>query len=393
MTTSENHLKTPAAPAKNGSKRKRALMILALVVVVAGIAWAVWYLLVARWHEDTDDAYVQGNVVAVTPQTAGTVVSIGADDGMKVVAGQVLVQLDQNDARVAYEQASANLANTVRQVRGLYSAVDANRADIAARRVAVEKARADVARRAGLVATGAVSSEELAHAREELAAAEAALAGAGENLSRNRALVDATTLTNQPQVAAAAAQFREAYLNLQRTRIVAPVTGHVAKRTVQLGQRVQPGVSLMTVVPLDQVWVEANFKETQLAKMRIGQAVELHSDLYGKDVRYDGHLESLGLGTGSAFALLPPQNASGNWIKIVQRVPVRIAVDAKELRDHPLRLGLSMHADVGIRDQNGPLLAAAPPAKALFVTDAYARQLAEADARIAQIVRANLGRG
>ncbi|HVQ33170.1 MAG TPA: HlyD family efflux transporter periplasmic adaptor subunit, partial [Lysobacter sp.] len=185
----------------------------------------------------------------------------------------------------------------------------------------------------------------------------------------------------------------EAYLNLQRTRIVAPVTGHVAKRTVQLGQRVQPGVSLMTVVPLDQVWVEANFKETQLAKMRIGQTVELHSDLYGKDVRYDGHLESLGLGTGSAFALLPPQNASGNWIKIVQRVPVRIAVDAKELRDHPLRLGLSMHADVGIRDQNGPLLAAAPPAKALFVTDAYARQLAEADARIAQIVRANLGRG
>ncbi|HVQ33345.1 MAG TPA: biotin/lipoyl-binding protein, partial [Lysobacter sp.] len=182
MTTSENHLKTPAAPAKNGSKRKRALLILALVVVVAGIAWALWYLLVARWHEDTDDAYVQGNVVAVTPQTAGTVVSIGADDGMKVVAGQVLVQLDQNDARVAYEQASANLANTVRQVRGLYSAVDANRADIAARRVAVEKARADVARRAGLVATGAVSSEELAHAREELAAAEAALAGAAAAL-------------------------------------------------------------------------------------------------------------------------------------------------------------------------------------------------------------------
>ena len=390
MTTAINP--NAAAPAAKNGKRKRALMILALVVVVAGIAWALWYLLVSRWHEDTDDAYVQGNVVAITPQTQGTVVSIGADDGMKVVQGQVLVQLDPNDARVAYEQAAANLANTVRQVRGLYSTVDANQADIAARRVAVDKARADVARRSGLVANGAVSAEELAHAREELASAEAALASSSENLSRNRALVDATTLINQPQVAVAAAQLRQAYLNLQRMGIVAPVTGYVAKRSVQLGQRVQPGVTLMTVVPLEQVWVEANFKETQLAKMRIGQPVELHSDLYGKDVRFDGQLVSLGLGTGSAFALLPAQNASGNWIKIVQRVPVRISVDATQLRDHPLRLGLSMHADVAIRSQDGALLAAASPAKPLLTTDAYARQLAEADARIAQIVRANLGR-
>jgi membrane fusion protein (multidrug efflux system) len=391
MTTAINPNAPTAAP-KAVSKRKRALTILALVVVVAAIAWTLWYLLVARWHEATDDAYVQGNVVSITPQAQGTVVSIGADDGMKVTAGQVLVQLDPNDARVAYEQAAANLANTVRQVRGLYSAVDQNHADIAARRVAVDKAREDVARRSGLVATGAVSSEELSHARDELASAEAALAASRENLSRNNALVDATTLIDQPQVAVAAAQLRQAYLNLQRMAIVAPVTGYVAKRTAQLGQRVQPGVTLMTVVPLEQVWVEANFKETQLASMRIGQPVELHSDLYGKDVRFDGHLVSLGLGTGSAFALLPPQNASGNWIKIVQRVPVRISVDAAQLRDHPLRLGLSMHTDVAIRDQGGPLLAAAPPAKPLLTTDAYVRQLAEADARIAQIVRANLGR-
>ncbi|MGO4550144.1 efflux RND transporter periplasmic adaptor subunit [Lysobacter sp. 2RAF19] len=382
-----------AAPAgATVNKRKRALTILALVVVVAAIAWAAYYFLVARWHEDTDDAYVLGNVVSITPQTQGTVVSIGADDGMKVVAGQVLVQLDPNDARVAYEQAEANLANAVRQARGLYSAVEANQADIAARRVAVEQAKQDVARRAGLVATGAVAAEELAHARDELAAAQAALAGSNENLSRNRALVDATTVQTQPQVAAAAAQVRQAYLNLQRMAIVAPVTGYVAKRSTQLGQRVQPGVTLMTVVPLEQVWVEANFKETQLANMRIGQPVELHSDLYGKDVRFDGHLVSLGLGTGSAFALLPAQNASGNWIKIVQRVPVRISVDTQQLKEHPLRLGLSMHTDVSIRDRSGPLLADAPPAKPLLTTNAYAKQLADANARIAKIVEANLGR-
>ena len=391
MTTAINPNATAPAP-KALNKRKRALMLLALVVVVAGIAWTLWYLLVARWHESTDDAYVQGNIVSITPQTQGTIVSISADDGMKVAAGQVLVRLDPNDARVAYEQAAANLANTVRQVRGLYSAVDQNQAEITARRVAVDKARDDVKRRTGLVATGAVSAEELAHARDELTAAEAALASAGENLSRNRALVDATTLASQPQVAAAAAQVRQAYLNMQRMAIVAPVSGYVAKRSAQLGQRVQPGTTLMTVVPLEQVWVEANFKETQLANMRIGQPVELHSDLYGKDVRFDGKLESLGLGTGSAFALLPAQNASGNWIKIVQRVPVRISVDASQLGGHPLRLGLSMHADVTIRDRDGALLADAPPAKPLLTTDAYARQLAEADARIAKIVRDNLGR-
>ena len=319
MTSESPHV---AAAPKNG-KRKRALQIVAFGVAIAAIGWTLFHFLVGRWHEDTDDAYVQGNIVSITPQAAGTVVSIAADDGMKVKAGQVLLRLDPNDARVAYEQAAANLANTVRQVRGLYSAVDANQADIAARRVAVEKARADIARRSSLVATGAVSAEELAHAREELAAAEAALAGSRETLAKNRALVDATDLVDQPQVAAAAAQLRQAYLAMERMAIVAPVDGYVARRTAQLGQRVQPGATLMTVVPLEQVWVEANFKETQLAKMRIGQPVKVH-------------------------------------------------------------------ADVALQDQDGPLLAAAPPAKPLLTTDAYAKQLAEADARILRIVQANL---
>jgi membrane fusion protein (multidrug efflux system) len=383
----------PATPVKS-SKRRRALTILALVVVLAGIAWLLYHFLVGRWHEGTDDAYVQGNVVTITPQTVGTVTAITAEDGMRVEAGQVLVRLDATDAQVGYEQAVANLANTVRQVRGLYSSVTSAQGEIAAREAAVSKLRADVARRSGLVATGAVSAEELSHAREDLAAAEAALATARGNLSRNRALVDATTVRDQPQVKAAAAQVRSAYLAMQRGGIVAPVGGYVAKRSVQLGQRVQPGQPLMTVIPLEQVWVEANFKETQLAQMHIGQPVELHSDLYGGDVAFKGHIASLGLGTGSAFSLLPAQNASGNWIKIVQRVPVRVQLYRDQLAKHPLRIGLSMSADVDLHDQTGPVLASAAPQKPVLTTAAYDQQMKAAQDRIDQVIRENLsGRG
>ena len=371
-------------------KRKRALLILLAVIVLAGGAWLAYYLLVARWHQHTDDAYVQGDIVSITPQTLGTVVAINAEDGMRVKAGQVLVQLDPNDAQVAYEQAAANLASTVRQVRGLYSSVDAAQADIAARQVAVQQARADVARRSGLVASGAVSAEELAHAKSQLQAAEAALSASRGQLSRNRALVDATTLATQPQVQAAAAQLRQAYLGLQRVEIVAPIDGFVAKRSVQLGQRVQPGAALMAVIPLEQAWVDANFKETQLRNMRLGQPVTLTADVYGDEVVYTGKLASLGLGTGSAFSLLPAQNASGNWIKIVQRVPVRIELDARQLQAHPLRLGMSMSVDVDVHAQDGDVLPAALPSKSLLATDAYAKQLHDADAVIEDIIVNNL---
>jgi len=393
MTTEPNPNAKGAAttaPQSNG-KRKKALLTLAAVAGVAGMGWLAWHLLVARYHEDTDDAYVQGNVVSIVPQTMGTVVSIDADDGMKVEAGQPLVHLDPNDAQVAYDQAIANLANTVRQVRGLYSAVDAGAADLAAREAQVARARADLKRREGLVGNGAVSAEELAHSRNELAVLEAGLRASSGNLSRNRALVDATEVGTQPQVAAAASQVRQAYLNLQRTAIVAPVSGYVAKRQVQLGQRVQPGVNLMTIVPLEQLWIEANFKETQLSKMRIGQPVKVHADLYGGDVEYDGKVVALGMGTGSAFSLLPAQNASGNWIKIVQRVPVRIEVEPRQLAEHPLRLGLSTSVDVTVRDQDGAVLAAArKDDKPLFTTTAYEKQLNDANELIDKVIRENL---
>jgi len=382
---------TPEAPVAR-SRRGRLLRGLLAIVVLLLAAFALWYFAFGRWFEETDDAYVQGNQVQITPQVAGTVVAIAADDGMRVERGQLLVQLDPADTEVALQQAEANLARTVRQVRGLYRTVEGAQADLNARQVTLKRVREDYARRKDLAATGAISNEELAHARDELAAAEAAVAGSRETVERSRALVDDTVVATQPDVKAAAAQLRQAWLNNARAGIVAPVAGYVARRSVQVGQRVQPGTALMAVVPAEQMWVDANFKETQLRHMRLGQEVELRSDLYGGDVKYKGRITSLGLGTGSAFSLLPAQNASGNWIKIVQRVPVRIAIDARQLAEHPLRIGLSMKAEVSLRDQKGEVLPARPAEGNVFDTDVYARQLHDADEAIARIIHDNLPR-
>lgn len=373
----------------NPRKRKVLLLALALIVILAGVGVWAWHELYGRWSESTDDAYVNGNVVEITPQVTGTVVSIGADDGDLVREGQVLVQFDPNDAEVALQSAQANLAHTVRQVRGLYSNVDGMKAQVHAQEAEVQKARENYSRRKNLAAGGAISQEELSHARDDLTSAQNALANARQQLMTTSALVDDTVVSNHPDVQAAAAQLRQAYLSNARSTLIAPVTGYVAKRTVQLGQRVQPGTALMAVIPLDQLWIDANFKETQLRDMRIGQPVDIETDLYGSDVKYSGTVDSLGAGTGSAFALLPAQNASGNWIKIVQRVPVRIHINAEELARHPLRVGLSTQVNVNLRDQSGPVLAQQPPQKASFSTQVYDRQLADADAMITRLIHEN----
>ena len=391
-TTAENTAgasPNTAAPKKNS--RGLMLRVLAIVVLLAVIGWALWYFLDGRWYEGTDDAYVNGNVVQITPQVPGTVVSIGADDNDFVLAGQTLVKLDPTNEQVALAAAEADLAASVRKVRGLYSSVGSSKADVAVKQAAVQQARADYQRREGLAKTGAISNEELAHARDTLTAAESALAAVQGQLAISNALVEDTEVASHPDVQAAAAKVRAAYLDLQRTSLIAPVSGHVAKRAVQVGQRVQPGMPLMAVVPLSQVWVDANFKETQLQKMRIGQPVTLDSDLYGGDVEYHGKVEGLGVGTGSAFSLLPAQNATGNWIKIVQRVPVRIALDPKELQKHPLRIGLSMDAEVNLHDQSGPTLSTKAPTQPAFSTDVYTRGQREADALIAKIIADNSG--
>ncbi|HET7561083.1 MAG TPA: EmrA/EmrK family multidrug efflux transporter periplasmic adaptor subunit [Rhodanobacteraceae bacterium] len=385
----------PAARLKEQRLKKRRVLLRGLVgvIVVVAIVWVLYYLFVGRWYESTDDAYVNGNIVQITPQVPGTVISIGADDNDYVRKGQPLVKLDPSNTDVALDKAEAALAQTVRKVRGLYSTVHSSKADVAAREAVVEQARADYQRRKGLADSGAISAEELAHARDALTTAQSTLAAAKAQLATTSAMVSDTQIATQPDVKAAAAAVRAAWLNDQRTTLLAPVSGYVAKRSVQVGQRVQPGMPLMAVVPLDAVWVDANFKETQLEHMRIGQAVTLTSDVYGGSVTYHGHVEGLGIGTGSAFSLLPAQNASGNWIKIVQRLPVRIALEKSELEKHPLRIGLSMDVDVNLRDQKGPMLSRQPPQHPVFSTDVYTRSQAAADALIAKIIHANSAGG
>ncbi|MBA6068032.1 HlyD family secretion protein [Pseudomonas mosselii] len=384
---------TPAPAPDNTRKRKIWLLALLLILVLAGAGTWAWYSLVGRWHESTDDAYVNGNVVEITPLVSGTVTSIGADDGDLVHAGQVLLQFDPADSEVALQSAEAKLARTVRQVRGLYSNVDSLKAQLQTRQAELQKAQQDYNRRKVLADSGAIAAEEVAHSRDDLTVAQAAVNSARQQLNTSTALVDDTVVSSHPEVMAAAADLRQAYLDHARTTLVAPVTGYVAKRTVQLGQRLQPGTATMAVIPLDEVWIDANFKETQLRDMRIGQSVEITADLYGSEVRYTGTVDSLGAGTGSAFALLPAQNATGNWIKIVQRVPVRIHLDPEQLKAHPLRIGLSTVAEVDLHDQSGPALAQQPPQQASYTTQVYDRQLVEADDLIARLIHENSATG
>jgi membrane fusion protein (multidrug efflux system) len=394
------------APAVSPSKRKPALLAVAGLTVIGGLVYGGWWFATQRHFESTDNAYVQAPVVQITPQVGGTVLAVLADDTDIVKAGQPLVRLDPADAKLALERAESQLAQTVREVRTLYAnnaTFDANirlrEAEVTRQQSEVSKANDDVNRRKPLLASGAVGGEEMKHAettlaaaKSALAAAQSALAAAQEQAASNRALTEGTTVEKHPNVERAAAAVREAYLALQRTDVPAPVTGQVAKRTVQVGQRVAPGAPLMSVIPLDQVWVEANFKEVQLRQMRIGQPVKLTADLYGGKVEYEGHIAGVGAGTGAAFALLPAQNATGNWIKVVQRVPVRVELAAEQLKEHPLRVGLSMEATVDVATQTGAPVLGAPTPRASSSTEVFQVQSGEADRRVKAIIAGNLGK-
>jgi membrane fusion protein (multidrug efflux system) len=370
-------------------KRWLWLSIFGGAFLVIGAAYSLYWASVLRYRQSTDDAYVNGNVVQITPQISGTVVSIGADDTQFVKAGQALVRLDQADAKVALDQSEAQLAKTVREVRNLFATSAQLRAAVELRRSDLAMAQKDLARRERLGNSGAISTEELQHARDSERSAEAALMSAQQQLAGNQARVDGTTLENHPDVRNASAAVRNAYLTYSRTVLPAPVSGFVARRAVQLGQRVGPGAALMSVVPLDQVWVDANFKEPQLANMRVGQPVTLTADLYGGSFRYRGRIAGFGAGTGSAFALLPAQNATGNWIKIVQRVPVRIALDPREMAEHPLQIGLSMKVEVSVRDGSGERLPELVHNAPAYSTDVFHSVDEAADTRVQEIIAAN----
>ena len=393
---------TPAAP---NTKRAKALKLVGTMVLI-GAAWGAYDWYNQRNEESTDNAYVQGNVVQITPQVGGTVTALFADDTDFVKAGQPLVQLDPADAKVALDQAEANLAQAVRQVRTLYAnnttlgaQVAVREADIARAKTDLARATDDLNRRQSLVGNGAVSKEELNHAQSQVAAAynalsaaQAGVTAAREQLASNQTLTEGTRIDSHPSVLAAAAKVREAYLAVHRAALPAPVDGYVAKRSVQLGQRVAAGAPLMSIIPLQQLWVDANFKEVQLRHIRIGQPVKLTADLYGKKVEYQGTVAGLGAGTGAAFALLPAQNATGNWIKVVQRVPVRVELDPKQLAENPLRVGLSMEATVNISEQSGKALADASRPASAVQTEVFAAMDKGAEAEVHKIIAANAGK-
>ena len=373
-----------------GRTRRAGLWSLGTVIALCGVGYLAYWLLDGRYFESTDDAYVNGDVVQVTSEVPGTVLTLDADDTQTVREGQTLLQLDQADAKIAEANAQADLARAVRQVRGLFAQSSELRAQIAEREQSARTAQDDLQRRGGLIADGAISAEELSHARDAVTSSRANLTAAQQQLSQTIAQIDGTTIADHPQVLAAAAAVRNAALALHRTEILSPVTGLIAKRSVQVGERVAAGTPLLAVVPLDDVWVDANFKEVQLEHMHTGQPVTVRTDLYGRSVTYHGHVVGIAAGSGNAFALLPSQNASGNWIKIVQRLPVRILLDQAELKAHPLRVGLSATVQVDLHDTSGPLVAMAvrnvPQPKQPSAGDDPA-----VDARIASIIADNAG--
>jgi len=378
----------PAAPDSVPLPRQRLSIALAAALLCAAVG-AAWFFGHAGAAEVTEDAYVEGNIVQVTAQVAGTVVAIGADNTDRVAAGQQLVRLNGLDAALALARSEAQLAKAVRQVRTQYAMAAQMQANVQLRRAELNKVQADLARRAGLVHSGAISGEDLEHASESVKTAAAALQAAEQQYQANQAAVDGTTVATHPDVLNAAAQLEDAFITQSRARIAAPVAGLVARRNVQVGQRVAPGTPLMSIVPLETLWVTANFKESQLRHVHAGQQVAMTADAYGRGVVYRGTVLGQEAGTGGAFALMPAQNATGNWIKVVQRLPVRIALDPQQVAAHPLQLGLSMRVEVDTSSRQGSHFAAARGAAHAYRTEVFNKEGEDAAAAVKRIIAAN----
>ncbi|MFZ7130164.1 EmrA/EmrK family multidrug efflux transporter periplasmic adaptor subunit [Avibacterium avium] len=386
--TEQTDYKKPASPK---TKRKKALgyfiTILLLIAIITGVYWFFF----VRNYEETEDAYVAGNQVMISAQVSGNVSKINVDDMDFVHAGDVLLQLDDTDLKLHFQQAQDNLASSVRQIEQLGFTVKQLQSILNAKSTALNKAKGDLQRREQLAKTGSIDKETLQHAREAVNMAQADLQATQNQLAANQALLKDLPLREQPAVKNAVSALTLAWLNLQRSQIVSPVDGYVARRNVQVGQKVAVGSPLMAVVSNQQMWVDANFKETQLGKMRIGQPVKLVFDLYGDDVKFDGKISGISMGTGSAFSLLPAQNATGNWIKVVQRVPVRIDLDPEQVEKYPLRIGLSATVEVNVADTQGKVLRESRPNQVLYETKVLDYDLSPVHQLAEQIIQANAG--
>ncbi|GKV92239.1 multidrug efflux MFS transporter periplasmic adaptor subunit EmrA [Pectobacterium carotovorum] len=382
----------PQTPQKNKKQqRKRVLSLLTFIFVVLGCAWLVYWFLVLRHHQSTDDAYVAGNQIQIMAQVSGSVTHVNVDNTDFVKQGQVLVELDQTDAQQAFERAKTGLANSVRQTHQLIINSKQYQANIELRQTELNKAQSDLSRREALGSANAIGREEVQHARDAVATAKAALEVARQQYQANQAMILDTPLEKQPAIQQASVEMRDAWLALQRTKIVSPIDGYVSRRSVQIGARISSTSALMAVVPANHLWVDANFKETQLANMRIGQPATVIADIYGDDVVYQGKVVGLDMGTGSAFSLLPAQNATGNWIKVVQRLPVRIEIDPKQVADHPLRIGLSALVNVDTANTEGSALAETSRTTPAYQSDALTLDLTPVNQEISAIIQANAG--
>jgi membrane fusion protein (multidrug efflux system) len=366
------------------------LLLIAFIFIVLGALWAAYWVLVLSKREKTDDAYVNGNRVVISAQVSGTVIAVLADDTQLVNAGQVLVKLDPVDAQTALSRAASALAQAVRQVRQQKETAGQYDSEIDTRKVELARAQTDLEKREPLLPGHAIAGEEVRHARENVQIARASLNQAQRQSLSAHALVDGAAVEDNPTVLQAKDAYRDAWIAAQRNAVVAPVSGYVAERSVQLGQHIQAGEALMTVVPLHSLWVDANFKEVQLRNLRIGQTAEVRSDLYGGSFIFHGHVQGMAAGTGAAFSLLPAQNASGNWIKVVQRVPVRIQIEESDLEKSPLRVGLSATVTVDTTLRGGPVLAREASDKPVGDTQVYTQDLDKANQEADAVVRRNL---
>ena len=379
----------PQQTANKKGKRKRALILLTLLFVIIAVAYGSYWFWVLRHYEETDDAYVAGNQVQIMSQVSGSVTKVWADNTDYIKQGDVLVTLDQTDAQQAFEKAQTQLASSVRQMRQLMINNKQLQANIDIRKTTLAQAQTDLNRRIPLGNANLIGREELQHAKDAVTSAQAALDVAIQQYNANQAMILGTKLEDQPTVRQAATEVRNAWLALQRTKIVSPMSGYVSRRSVQPGAQISPTTPLMAVVPASNLWVDANFKETQLAHMRIGQPVTVVSDIYGDDVKYTGKVVGLDMGTGSAFSLLPAQNATGNWIKVVQRLPVRIELDEKQLEQHPLRIGLSTLVKVDTSNRDGQMLANQIRTSPVYESNAREISLDPVNKLINDIVQAN----
>ncbi|ENU1227746.1 MULTISPECIES: multidrug efflux MFS transporter periplasmic adaptor subunit EmrA [Providencia] len=391
MSSPEEMQQTQTHQPNKKRQRKNALIFLTLLFIIIGVGWGVYWYLVLRHYESTDNAYVAGNQVQIQSQVSGSVMTVNVDNTDFVTSGTVLVELDPRDAELTLDKAKTELANSVRQTRQHMVNSRQLQANIQVKRSELNRLQNDLKRREVLGSSHVIGKEELQHAREAVVSAKAALDMAIEQYNANQAIVLNSSIEKQPAVEQAATQVRNAWLTLQRTKIVSPVDGYVSRRSVQVGSQITPSTPLMAIVPSKGMWIDANFKETQLADMRIGQSAKVTTDFYGKDIVFNGTVVGLDMGTGSAFSLLPAQNASGNWIKVVQRLPVRIALDETQLEEHPLRIGLSTEVTVDTLDKNGKVLSKGMRDTPAYHTAALAVDMSPVDKIVTEIINNNLG--